>query len=62
MVYDKTAGIHPDDQPGFRELIQTAIGEKAEWEAQQKLNLFQFGASAWHSLVRHFQSREVCAI
>ena len=25
--------IHPDDQPGFRELIQTAIREKAEWEA-----------------------------
>jgi hypothetical protein len=23
---------HPDDQPGFRELIQTAICEKAEWE------------------------------
>jgi len=30
MVKDKTAGIHPDDQPGFRELIQTAIREKAE--------------------------------
>src|ERR1700722_10046100 len=25
--------IHPDDRPGFRELIQTAIREKAEWEA-----------------------------
>ena len=25
--------VHPDDQPGFRELIQTAIREKAEWEA-----------------------------
>ena len=22
--------IHPDDQPGFRELMQTAIREKAE--------------------------------
>jgi PAS domain S-box-containing protein len=29
--------IHPDDQPGFRELIQTAIGEKAEWEADYRI-------------------------
>jgi PAS domain S-box-containing protein len=29
--------IHPDDQPGFRELIQTAIREKAEWEADHRI-------------------------
>jgi PAS domain S-box-containing protein len=29
--------IHPDDQPGFRELIQTAIREKAEWEAGYRI-------------------------
>ena len=29
--------LHPDDQPGFRELIQTAIGEKAEWEADYRI-------------------------
>ena len=29
--------IHPDDQPGFRELIQTAIREKAEWEAEYRI-------------------------
>jgi PAS domain S-box-containing protein len=29
--------IHPDDQPGFRELIQTAIREKAEWEADYRV-------------------------
>jgi PAS domain S-box len=29
--------IHPDDQPGFRELIQTAIREKAEWEANYRI-------------------------
>ncbi len=29
--------IHPDDQPGFRELIQTAIREKAEWEADYRI-------------------------
>jgi PAS domain S-box-containing protein len=29
--------IHPDDQPGFRELIQTAISEKAEWEADYRI-------------------------
>ncbi len=27
----------PDDQPGFRELIQTAIREKAEWEADYRI-------------------------
>jgi PAS domain S-box-containing protein len=29
--------IHSDDQPGFRELIQTAIREKAEWEADYRI-------------------------
>jgi PAS domain S-box-containing protein len=29
--------IHPDDQPGFRELIDTAIREKAEWEADYRI-------------------------
>jgi PAS domain S-box-containing protein len=29
--------IHPDDQPGFRELIETAIREKAEWQADYRI-------------------------
>jgi formate hydrogenlyase transcriptional activator len=29
--------IHPDDQPAFRELIETAIREKAEWEADYRI-------------------------
>src|SRR5258707_1323462 len=29
--------IHPDDQPGFRELIETAIWEKAEWETDYRI-------------------------
>jgi len=29
--------LHPDDQPGFRELIQTATREKAEWEADYRI-------------------------
>jgi PAS domain S-box-containing protein len=29
--------LHPDDQPGFSELIQTAIREKAEWEADYRI-------------------------
>src|SRR5277367_1174053 len=29
--------IHPDDQPGFRELIERAIREKAEWEADYRI-------------------------
>jgi PAS domain S-box-containing protein len=29
--------IHPDDQPGFRELIETAIRDKAEWEADYRI-------------------------
>ena len=29
--------IHPDDQPGLRKLIQTAIREKAEWEADYRI-------------------------
>jgi PAS domain S-box-containing protein len=29
--------LHPDDQPGFRELIQTAIREKAEWQADYRI-------------------------
>src|SRR4029453_1304603 len=29
--------LHPDDQPRFRELTQTAIREKAEWEADYRI-------------------------
>jgi PAS domain S-box-containing protein len=29
--------LHPDDQPGFRELIETAIRDKAEWEADYRI-------------------------
>jgi PAS domain S-box-containing protein len=29
--------LHPDDQPGFRELIQTATREKSEWEADYRI-------------------------
>ena len=29
--------LHPDDQPGFREIIQKAIREKAEWEADYRI-------------------------
>jgi PAS domain S-box-containing protein len=29
--------IHPEDQPGFRELVETAIREKAEWEADYRI-------------------------
>jgi PAS domain S-box-containing protein len=29
--------IHPDDQPGFTELIQAAIREKAEWETDYRI-------------------------
>jgi PAS domain S-box-containing protein len=29
--------IHPDDQPGFRKLLQIAIREKAEWEADYRI-------------------------
>jgi PAS domain S-box-containing protein len=29
--------IHPDDQPGFRELTETAIREKADWEADYRI-------------------------
>src|SRR6185295_18024268 len=29
--------LHPDDQPGFRKLIQTAIGEKTEFEADYRI-------------------------
>ena len=29
--------IHPDDQPGFRELIETAIREKEAWEADYRI-------------------------
>jgi PAS domain S-box-containing protein len=29
--------LHPDDRPGFRELIQTAIREKAEWETDYRI-------------------------
>jgi PAS domain S-box-containing protein len=29
--------IHPDDQPDFRELTETAIREKAEWESNYRI-------------------------
>src|SRR6202795_2473093 len=29
--------LHPDDQPGFRDLVETAIREKAEWEADYRI-------------------------
>ena len=29
--------IHPDDQPAFRELVETAIREKAQWEADYRI-------------------------
>ncbi len=29
--------IHPDDQPGFTELIQRAIREKAQWQADYRI-------------------------
>jgi PAS domain S-box-containing protein len=29
--------IHPDDRPGFRELIERVIREKAEWEADYRI-------------------------
>jgi PAS domain S-box-containing protein len=29
--------LHADDQPGFRELIETAIREKAEWQADYRI-------------------------
>ncbi len=29
--------IHPEDQAGFREVIETAIREKAEWEAEYRI-------------------------
>jgi PAS domain S-box-containing protein len=29
--------LHPDDQPGFREIIQTAVREKAEWGADYRI-------------------------
>src|SRR6202140_4270759 len=29
--------IHPDDQPGLRELTQTAIRDKAEWETDYRI-------------------------
>jgi PAS domain S-box-containing protein len=29
--------LHPDDQPGFRELIQRAIREKTEWQADYRI-------------------------
>jgi PAS domain S-box-containing protein len=29
--------IHPDDQIGFREVIETAIRDKAEWEAEYRI-------------------------
>ena len=46
LSFDPTGGarfeellqrIHPDDQPGFRELIRAAIREKAEWEADYRI-------------------------
>jgi PAS domain S-box-containing protein len=29
--------LHPDDQPGFRKLIEAAIRDKAEWEADYRI-------------------------
>jgi PAS domain S-box-containing protein len=29
--------IHPDDRPGFRELAETSIREKAEWQADYRI-------------------------
>jgi len=29
--------IHPDDQPGFKHLIETAIREKSEWETDYRI-------------------------
>jgi PAS domain S-box-containing protein len=29
--------LHPDDQPGFRDLVETAIREKAEWETDYRI-------------------------
>jgi PAS domain S-box-containing protein len=29
--------IHPDDQPGFKEVIETAIRDKAEWKADYRI-------------------------
>jgi PAS domain S-box-containing protein len=29
--------IHPDDQPGFMELVETGIRDKAEWEADYRI-------------------------
>jgi formate hydrogenlyase transcriptional activator len=29
--------IHPDDQAGFREVIETAIHDKAEWESEYRI-------------------------
>jgi PAS domain-containing protein len=29
--------IHPDDRPGFMELVETGIREKAEWEADYRI-------------------------
>jgi PAS domain S-box-containing protein len=29
--------IHPDDQPGFMELVETGIREKAEWKADYRI-------------------------
>jgi PAS domain S-box-containing protein len=34
---DLVQRLHPDDQPGFRELVQTAIREKAEWETDYRI-------------------------
>src|SRR5208282_4376150 len=49
--------IHPDDQPGFRELIQTAIREKAEWEADYRI--VHLDASEGHSRRRSSCSEHV---
>ena len=29
--------LHPDDQPGFGELVRTAVREKAEWQADYRI-------------------------
>jgi PAS domain S-box-containing protein len=44
--------IHPDDQPGFRELIETAIREKADWGADYRI-VHPDGAVRDHHSIGH---------
>jgi len=36
-IEDLIQRLHPDDQPGFRELIQTVIREETEWETDYRI-------------------------